>query len=182
MGVDARITIDGSAYEVEPDMAGETVILLWGLFDDEMFVEFDGEKWGPYFPVSGPIPLHRYRAFKRGKAAVRADRIQSLARQLNLPISALSGCDLKLVADSVQSTRVLPHQPFESTAFEYCFPTPVAAKLAIAADLATPLAKLSDEDKAFIDQVLTDTLIRSEVFARVREYFRNTQSGEDHAG
>jgi hypothetical protein len=58
----------------------------------------------------------------------------------------------------------------------------VAAKLAIAADLATPLAKLSDEDKAFIDQVLTDTLIRSEVFARVREYFRNTQSGEDHAG
>ncbi|EOI1521489.1 hypothetical protein ACMGRA_005514, partial [Klebsiella pneumoniae] len=37
-------------------------------------------------------------------------------------------------------------------------------------------------DKAFIDQVLTDTLIRSEVFARVREYFRNTQSGEDHAG
>lgn len=99
---------------------------------------------------------------------MRADRIQSLARQLNLPISALSGCDLKLVADSVQSTRVLPHQPFESTAFEYCFPTPVAAKLAIAADLATPLAKLSDEDKAFIDQVLTDTLIRSEVFARVR--------------
>ncbi|MBJ6574428.1 transposase family protein [Enterobacter hormaechei] len=182
VGIDARITIDGTAYEVEPDMAGETVILLWGLFDDEMFVEFDGEKWGPYFPVSGPIPLHRYRAFKRGKAAVRADRIQSLARQLNLPISALSGCDLKLVADSVQSTRVLPHQPFESTAFEYCFPTPVAAKLAIAADLATPLAKLSDEDKAFIDQVLTDTLIRSEVFARVREYFRNTQSGEDHAG
>jgi hypothetical protein len=163
-------------------MAGETVILLWGLFDDEMFVEFDGEKWGPYFPVSGPIPLHRYRAFKRGKAAVRADRIQALAQQLNLPISALSGSDLKLVIDSVQSTRVLPHQPFESTVFEYSFPTSVAAKLAIAADLATPLAKLSDEDKAFIDQVLTDTLIRSEVFARVREYFRNKQSGEDHAG
>ncbi|SMB36384.1 Integrase, catalytic region [Serratia proteamaculans] len=182
VGVDARITIDGTAYEVEPDMAGETVILLWGLFDDEMFVEFNSEKWGPYFPVSGPIPLHRYRAFKRGKAAVRADRIQALARQLNLPISALSGSDLKLVTDSVENTRVLPHQPFGSTAFEYCFPTPVAAKLAIAADLATPLAKLSAEDKEFIDQVLADSLIRSEVFARVREYFRNNQSGEDHAG
>jgi hypothetical protein len=55
VGIDARITIDGTAYEVEPDMAGETVIPLWGLFDDEMFVEFDGEKWGPYFPVSGSI-------------------------------------------------------------------------------------------------------------------------------
>lgn len=30
VGVDARITIDGTAWEVEPDMAGETVILLWG--------------------------------------------------------------------------------------------------------------------------------------------------------
>jgi hypothetical protein len=163
-------------------MAGETVILLWGLFDDEMFVEFDGEKWGPYFPVSGPIPLHRYRAFKRGKAAVRADRIQALAQQLNLPISALSGSDLKLVTGRDQNTLEVPHQPFGSTPPEYCFPTLIAAKLAIAADLATPLAKLSAEDKAFIDQVLTDTLIRSEVFARVREYFRNNQSGEDHAG
>lgn len=56
MGADARITIDGTAYEVEPDMADETVILLWGLFDDEMFVEFDGEKWGPYFPVPALPP------------------------------------------------------------------------------------------------------------------------------
>lgn len=60
VGVDARIAIGGTSYEVESDMAGETVVLLWGLFD--------GEKFGPYRPVSGPIPLHRYRAFKRGKA------------------------------------------------------------------------------------------------------------------
>ena len=78
MGVDARIRLSGATYEVEPDMAGETVILLWGLFDDEMHVEFEGEKFGPYYPVSGPIPLHRYRA---------------LAEQLALPISALSGDD-----------------------------------------------------------------------------------------
>lgn len=55
--------------------------------------------------------------------------IQALAQQLNLPISALSGSDLKLVTGRDQNT-----------------------------------------------------LIRSEVFARVREYFRNNQSGEDHAG
>lgn len=27
-----------------------------GLFDDELYVEFDGERLGPYYPVSGPIP------------------------------------------------------------------------------------------------------------------------------
>lgn len=69
--------------------AHETVILLWGLFDEEMYVEFTGETWGPYYPVSRPVPLHRYRTFRRGKAAERADRIHALARQLNIPISPL---------------------------------------------------------------------------------------------
>lgn len=30
VGVDARGTVDGTAFEVEPDMAGEFVVLLWG--------------------------------------------------------------------------------------------------------------------------------------------------------
>ncbi|ENR4285649.1 transposase family protein, partial [Salmonella enterica] len=141
VGVDARITIDGTAWEVEPDMAGETVILLWGLFDEEMYVEFTGETWGPYYPVSGPVPLHRYRTFRRGKAAERADRIHALARQLNIPISALSGSDLRVVSDDTQQRiDALPHQPFDTRKFEYHFPTVIAAKLAIADDLAIPLA------------------------------------------
>ncbi|EED5615329.1 IS481 family transposase, partial [Salmonella enterica subsp. enterica serovar Typhimurium] len=66
--------------------------------------------------------------------------------------------------------------------FEYHFPTVIAAKLAIADDLAIPLARMSDEDRAFIDSILTETLNRSEVLARIRDYFRSRQSGEDHAG
>lgn len=181
VGGDARVTVDGTVYEVEPDMAGETVILQWGLFDDEMFVEFDHEAWGPYFPVSGPVPLHRYRTFRRGKTAERSDRIHSLAVQLNVPISALSGSDLHLI-NNPQSVDELKHQPFDTTESEYVFPTVIAAKLAIADDLATPLAKLSDDNRAFIDGVLTQTLIRREVLARIREHFRNRLSGADHAG
>ncbi|EBQ0409263.1 hypothetical protein, partial [Escherichia coli] len=49
-------------------------------------------------------------------------------------------------------------------------------------DLAIPLARMSDEDRAFIDSILTETLNRSEVLARIRDYFRSRQSGEDHAG
>ena len=64
-GIDARITVDGTVYEISPDLAGEKVILWWGLFDDELYVEFDGERYGPYYPISGPIPLSRYRKFKK---------------------------------------------------------------------------------------------------------------------
>jgi hypothetical protein len=181
VGVDARITIGGTAYEVEPDMAGETVVLLWGLFDDEMYVEFDGDKFGPYLPVSGPIPLHRYRSFKRGKADERADRIRALADQLGLPISALSGNEVQLTPSAV--ALPLPHQAFDSDAHEFHFPTVIVAKLAIADELATPLTKLSTEDRIFIDQVLAETLVRRVVLARVRDYFRHHKdSGGNHAG
>ena len=179
VGIDARISIDGTQYEVEPYMAGEYVVLLWGLFDDEMFVEYDGQRTGPYHPVTGPIPLHRYRAFKRSKADERAERIRALADQLDLPISALAGDDLKFTAPAVPAA--IPRQPFDAEALEFKFPTAIAAKLAIAADFATPLAKLPPEDRAFIDQVLAETLIRSVVLARIREYFRH-RKGKEHAG
>ena len=180
VGIDARISIDGTQYEVEPCMAGEYIVLLWGLFDDEMFVEYDGQRTGPYHPVDGPIPLHRYRAFKRSKADERADRIRSLADQLNLPISALSGDDLRLTGPAMPAD--IARQPFDAEALEFKFPSAIAAKLAIAEDLAMPLAKLPAEDRTFIDQVLTETLTRRVVLARVREYFRRKKKEEEHAG
>lgn len=128
------------------------------------------------------MPLYRYRTFRRGKAAERADRIHALARQLNIPISALSGSDLRMVSDDTQRIDELPHQPFDTRTFEYHFPSIIAAKLAIADDLAIPLARISDEDRAFIDSILSETLHRSEVLARIRDCFRNRQPGADHAG
>jgi hypothetical protein len=43
----------------------ETVLLWWGLFDNELYVEHGDKRFGPYLPDGGPIPLHRYRAFKK---------------------------------------------------------------------------------------------------------------------
>ncbi|MCO3541860.1 transposase family protein [Pseudomonas aeruginosa] len=179
VGPDARITIDGTAYELEPEMAGDYVVLLWGLFDDELHAEFDGERFGPYYPVSGPIPLHRYRAFKRSKADERSARIRTLADQLGLPIAALSGEDVRLEPSSATST--LPIRPFDFEPQESRFPSSIAAKLAIAEELAMPLAKLSMDDRAYIDQVLSETLARRVVLERVRDYFRHRKPGEEHA-
>jgi hypothetical protein len=180
VGIDARLSIDGAVYQVEPDMAGEQVLLLWGLFDDELYVEFEDERSGPYHPVSGPIPLHRYRSFKRGKTGERSDRIRALADQLGLPIAALSGNDVRLSPPAVVAP--IPKQPFNAEAHEFHFPSIIAAKLAIADDLAQPLAKLSPEDRSFIDQVLGETLVRRIVLDRVRDYFRrNKRKGDNHA-
>ena len=120
VGVDARVTIAGTAYEVDPQLAGEVVLLLWGLFDDALYVEYEGERSGPYSPVSGPIPLHRYRAFKRGKREERADRIRQVADQLTLPLAALagttSGCSHR------PRRRHAPHNPSMRTPWSITSP------------------------------------------------------------
>ena len=183
VGIDARITIDGTAYEVESSLAGETVILLWGLFDNDLYVEHQGERFGPFHPISGPIPLHRYRKFKKSKADERADRVEQLAAQLNLPLTALTG-EPGVMMIATDTARDIPMQPFEPTpAQDVCYPTIVAAKLAIANELAKPLAKLPEQDLQFINNLLAETLERSIILAQVRDYFRkNRKGGSGYAG
>ena len=183
VGIDARVTIDGTAYEVESSLAGETVILLWGLFDNDLYVEYQEERFGPFHPISGPIPLHRYRKFKKSKADERADRIEQLAAQLNLPLSALSG-ESGLVLIAADNARDILKQPFEPVpAPDVCYPTAIAAKLAIADELAMPLAKMPDQDLSFINNLLAETLERSIVLANVRDYFlKGRKGGSDYAG
>jgi hypothetical protein len=176
VGIDARVTVDGTLYDVAPDLAGESVVLLWGLFDTELFIEHDGERSGPYLPSSGPIPLNRYRAFKRGKTDERADRIRALADQLGLPIAALTGAGVEL--RTVSPPVDVPRQPFDADLHEVRFASAIAAKLAIAAELGRPLATVSELDRAFIDDVLADTLIRRHVLQRVREHFRSSKEAE----
>jgi hypothetical protein len=169
VGIDARVTVEGVAYEVEPDLAGETVILWWGLFDNELYVEHQERRYGPFLPVDGPIPLHRYRSFKKTRTQKRADRIEFLAKQLSLPSSAIGRGEIAILGD----TKELKVKPFvDSNPFqELTFSTAIAAKLAIAEYLARPLAKLTPEQVAYIDGVCTSTLNKQEVMKQVRDFF-----------
>ena len=93
VGGDARIAVQGAHYEVDADLAGEEVVLWWGLFDYELFVEFGERRYGPYRPAGGPIPLHRYRSRKKSARDKRADRVAMLAEQISVPRTALSGVE-----------------------------------------------------------------------------------------
>lgn len=179
VGIDARVTVEGTAYEVEPNLAGETVLLMWGLFDNELYVEYENERFGPYHPVSGPIPLNRYRSFKRGKGELLGDRIRQLADVIVLPIAALAGEDVRLTPATAPT---IPKQPFDPRVLEYHFPNHIAAKLAIADELGRALANLSSEERAFIDRLLEETMMRRIVLERVRDYFLRKRPGAEYAG
>jgi hypothetical protein len=177
----ARVSVQGVAYEVDPDLAGEKVILWWGLFDNELYVEKGERRYGPYLPVDGPIPLHRYRKFKKSQTQERADRIEHLAKRLVLPRAALEGNrELQFLESSepLPEPAIIPFQdrdPFQ----EFTYPSLLAAKRAIADYLAFPLARLSEEQRAFIDGLLAETLSKKVILERVRHYFKGRRENVD---
>ncbi len=170
VSIDARVSVDGVSYEVDPDLAGEKVILWWGLFDHELYVEHEEQKYGPYSPIGAPIPLHRYRRFKKTRSQKKADNIEYLAKQLNLPNTALG-----IVEFPTDDPKIIefPRQSFiDPDPFgELIFPNVITAKKAIADYLGKPLAKLTPEQMDEIDGILDHTLKKKEVMKEIKEYF-----------
>ena len=133
----------------------------------------------PYTVAGGPIPLHRYRRFKTTPTQKRANRVETLAKQLKLPVSAIG--TVRLPTETSEN-EALPVQDFvDPDPFqELAFSNTIAAKLAIADFLGKPLAKLAPEQLAQIDAILESTLSKEAVFSQVRDYFA-ISSGRPHA-
>ncbi len=176
VGIDARVSVDGVCYQVNSDLAGETVTLWWGLFDNELYVEHQNQRYGPYTQIGGPIPLHRYRHLKKTRTQNRADRIEALAKQISLP-NTVKGLNTLSKSKEKLELRVQPFvdpDPFQ----ELTFANTIAAKLAIAEYLGYALARLTAEQMVDIDQILAQTLNRFEVMAKIKAYFQT--SSERH--
>ena len=145
-----------------PDLAGEEVVLWWGLFDQELYVEHGDRRSGPFTSVGGPIPLHKYRKFQKSKADERADRVAALADRIGLPRAALDGGELPSTPSAVRrrSRQTTLHLDPVSVSDAGLSLSIIAAKLAVADEIGMALAKVTAEDRAFIDALLRETLAK----------------------
>jgi hypothetical protein len=176
VNVDSTVTVEGVKYRVSPELAGEKVVLWWGMFDQELFVELDGEKYGPYFTDEGPIPLHKYRSHKKTSFELRAERVDRLAKSLELPKTALDGgIRLDIAPSPLEIKDFNRPDPFKPEEFSSL----IKAKKAISTHLNMPLAKLTDEQKSQVDFILTQTLRKDEVFKKIDQLF--SKEGEEYA-
>lgn len=62
---------------------------------------------------------------------------------------------------------------------EFTYPSILAAKRATLDYLALPLARLSEEQRAFIDGILAETLNKKVILERVRHYFKGRREDTD---
>ena len=170
VGSDAHISIQGVRYEVDSELAGEEVVLWWGLFDHELFVEWRDKRFGPYRPSGGPIPLHRYRKRRKSAREKRAETVAALAAKLSIPRAAVSGhTELGPSADIV----ALPRSPFidPDPWGEIAYRNELEARRAIADRLGKPLGALDAEALDFIAKLLKRTLDKTEIARAIAERF-----------
>ena len=169
VAVDTRVSVAGVRYEVDPELAGETVTLWFGLYDDQLSVEHGDKRYGPSAPIGGPIPLHRYRSFKKTRTEKRAERIEDLAEQLSLSRAALS--DYPVLSSPLSAAEPV-RQPFADPDpfHELAFPSALDAKRAIADHLALPLAKLAPAQLQALNALLEETLAKHAVWDYVRRH------------
>lgn len=178
---DATVSINGVSYQVSPELAGQSVTILLGLFDKELYIEYQEERMGPYYPSQGPIPLNHYRSYKKTLAEKKADSIEDLAQKISISREALSGVHglsqeeyllqwPHSLQPDIAKIEFASSDPFLQRFFE----SKTEAKRAIANYLGKPLAKLSHEQLDFIDEIVDSTLVREEVMDRVKLYFMNS--------
>ena len=172
VGPDAAVSVSGISYQLASELAGETVTLWWGLFDGELFVEHGERRFGPFHPIGGPVPLHRFRVHTKSRAEKQVDSIEKLARAIKLPKEALTGDPRNKNASSREFG--LPFVAFDDPDpfIEFAYPTTIEAKKAIADYLGIALAKLSEKDRRRIDDLLGSTLKKTAIFAQIRAWFR----------
>ncbi|MDE2988518.1 MAG: IS481 family transposase [Chloroflexota bacterium] len=170
VGSDAHLSIQGARYEVDSELAGEEVVLWWGLFDQELFVEWRDKRFGPYRPSGGPIPLHRYRKRRKSAREKRAETVAALAAQLCIPRAAVSGhTALGPGADVV----ALPRSPFVDPDpwGELAYRGELEARRDIAGKLGKPLGALDADARTFIAALVQRTLDKAEIASAITERF-----------
>tara|TARA_B110000977_G_C11080918_1_gene492906 strand:- start:1798 stop:3435 length:1638 start_codon:yes stop_codon:yes gene_type:complete len=176
VGSDARVSVQGTYYEVDNNLAGEDVLLWWGLFDHELFVEWNDKRFGPYRAVGGPIPLHRYRKRVKSAREKRAESVVSLAEKISIPRTALSGFGNEAIsADVVALPKVKFSDP--DPWGQISFNNQLSARRAISYQLDKPLTELPVNDLNYIGELIERTLNKSEIEAAIKEHFRRKRKG-----
>jgi hypothetical protein len=174
VGSDACVVVGGTKYQLSPEFAGLTVTLLWGLFDQELRVEQEGQYHGPFYPAQGPIPLGQYRPFKKSQREIRADCISNLAKQISIPRHALGSLESNLLAEAGLTEEQLKSVPFtlsHSSSDDHLFKNTIEAKAAIARWLGFPLGRLHPEQLTRINTIIAESLDKKQVMSTVKQLF-----------
>lgn len=158
---DASVQVNNELYQLESDFAGEIVTVLLGLNTNEIYIEYRGKEYGPFFPCQPCSIFGEYNHHKKSHKEEVADNIidfsENITLDLHSPISSIYN-----VAQNISNK----FSPKEKTYFSQ-----IEAKLAIAKHLGKPLATLSPDEVNYIDKVTSRTLVSKDIIEAINDYY-----------
>lgn len=174
----ACLILDGIPYQLLPEMAGETVTVLLGVFDYEIYVEFNDEKFGPFYKADLPIQLNEYRSFKKTKSEELDAEIVDLAKRVKVPreIMTLNYQDEDIMP-LLNKTNLIDNShdkyiPFQELSDDdISFKDSIEAKLAIAKYLGKPLSILLESQIEKINEFVSESLNKKILMDKVKQFF-----------
>ncbi len=177
---DCTISLDGIFYSVDSELIGKTVIVWSGLLENDVFVECNGEHFGPFQPIGAPLELNKYKTYKKTEIQRMQERIEKMSRELTIPRENMA--TIHTVANpNLFKLKNLPlrTRPFEDPDpfHEIRFSSENAAKKFIAATLGIPLGKLPQEELDSLNAFLTTTLDRAKILEWVHSKFQSAKGG-----
>ena len=130
-----------------------------------------------YRPSGGPIPLHRYRRPRKSATERRADRIGELAGKISVPRAALSGVDENLARTA--DVLALRRRPFvdPDPYGQLTYASRLDALRGVSDLLHRPLARLAEDDLAFVNALVERTLDKAAIEQDIRARFLPRRPG-----
>ena len=178
VAVDGSVSISGVRYSVDLELIGEWVRVWWGLLDQEIFIELDKKQYGPFYPSTGPIPLHRYRSLKKTKYEETAERLTELSKELDIPRESFAP-NIKIDIPKHKSiiNPYIGEDPFQQNDFN----TAIEAKKAVSDCLGIPLAKLTKDQMKELDQLILTTMNKKEILDGAKKIAASKKGDEKYA-
>jgi hypothetical protein len=172
-----RVNINGVLYQLNPEMAGSNVDILWGILDNELFVDFNGIEHGPFYPSAGPIPIGTYRKRKKSTSEKIADKIEELSKLISIDKSVMTGGNSQSKnilnnSNIVDCSDNTPFVPFEDNKIDSKnFKNKVEAKSFISTYIGKPLGNISKAHNYQINDLVSQTLDKKLIQNKIKELF-----------
>lgn len=172
---DAHVSLDGILYKVDDELVGREVTVWYGLLDNNVFIDYNGDKFGPFTPTTGPISLGTYRSAKLTAAERALKKIEKMVEKISLPRSVVDANynNNPHNINEVKEKIIVKSKLFEikDVFEEFRFSTTVRARMFIASLIGVPLGSLEQDKLDRIQALVSETLEKKKIIDGVQEIF-----------
>jgi transposase InsO family protein len=168
---DATVTLDGISYQLDGELYNKRVTVLHGVFDKQIYIEYKDQTLGPFHPSGNIISFGDYSKPKKTSIEKQVDEIEAIAESINVSSNIM----LQNIDNTKSSFIKKTYSDSE------IFSSKIEAKRFISTHIGCPLAEMNNDYILFINNLVMNTLDKSNIIREIDNYVQLKIYSEDNA-